>query len=284
MTTTHSHGAEHSDTRHGRPTLAVWKFASCDGCQLTLLNCEDELLDLAGAVEIAYFPEATRAVVEGPYDVSLVEGSVTTPEEIERIQHVRAVSRRLITIGACATAGGIQALRNFGDVAEFRSIVYAHPEYLSTLSRSTPISAHVTVDFELRGCPINKHQLLEVLAASIQGRKPRVPTHSVCVECKRRGNVCVTVAHGTPCLGPVTQAGCGALCPSFDRGCYGCYGPQDTPNTVSIATRLSELGMSEPEVLRIFRTFNAASEPFRRESERHEPDPQQASRGEEVPG
>lgn len=283
MTTTHSHGAEHSDTHQGRPTLAVWKFASCDGCQLTLLNCEDELIPLAGEVEIAYFPEATRAVVEGPYDVSLVEGSVTTPEEIERIQHVRAVSRRLITIGACATAGGIQALRNFGDVAEFRSIVYAHPEYLSTLSRSTPISAHVTVDFELRGCPINKHQLLEVLAASIQGRKPRVPTHSVCVECKRRGNVCVTVAHGTPCLGPVTQAGCGALCPSFDRGCYGCYGPQDTPNTVSIATRLSELGMSEPEVLRIFRTFNAASEPFRRESERHEPDPQQASTG-EVPG
>ena len=283
MTTTHSHGAEHSDTHHGRPTLAVWKFASCDGCQLTLLNCEDELIPLAGEVEIAYFPEATRAVVEGPYDVSLVEGSVTTPEEVERIQNVRAVSRRLITIGACATAGGIQALRNFGDVAEFRSIVYAHPEYLSTLSRSTPISAHVTVDFELRGCPINKHQLLEVLAASIQGRKPRVPTHSVCVECKRRGNVCVTVAHGTPCLGPVTQAGCGALCPSFDRGCYGCYGPQDTPNTVSIATRLSELGMSEPEVLRIFRTFNAASEPFRRESERHEPDPQQAPTG-EVPG
>jgi coenzyme F420-reducing hydrogenase gamma subunit len=253
-----------------RPTLAVWKFASCDGCQLTLLNCEDELLALAGEVQIAYFPEATRAVVEGPYDVSLVEGSITTPEELERIQHVREVSRRLITIGACATAGGIQALRNFGDVAEFRSIVYAHPEYLSTLSRSTPISAHVSVDFELRGCPVNKRQLLEVLAASIQDRKPRIPSHSVCVECKRRGNVCVTVAHGTPCLGPVTQAGCGALCPSFDRGCYGCFGPQDTPNTVSIAHRLSELGMSEPEVVRIFRTFNAAAEPFRRESERHD--------------
>jgi coenzyme F420-reducing hydrogenase gamma subunit len=251
--------------------LAVWKFASCDGCQLTLLNCEDELIPLAGAVDIAYFPEATRAVVEGPYDVSLVEGSITTPEELERIQHVREVSRRLITIGACATAGGIQALRNFGDVAEFRSIVYAHPEYLATLSRSTPISAHVAVDFELRGCPIDKGQLLEVLAASLQGRRPRVPTYSVCVECKRRGTVCVAVAHGTPCLGPVTQAGCGALCPSFDRGCYGCFGPQDTPNTPSIASRLTELGMSEPEVMRVFRTFNAAAEPFRRESERHEP-------------
>jgi coenzyme F420-reducing hydrogenase gamma subunit len=235
---------------------------------------------LAGEVEIAYFPEATRAVVEGPYDVSLVEGSITTPEELERIQHVREVSRRLITIGACATAGGIQALRNFGDVAEFRSIVYAHPEYLATLSRSTPISAHVSVDFELRGCPINKRQLLEVLAASIQDRKPRIPSYSVCVECKRKGNVCVTVANGTPCLGPVTQAGCGALCPSFDRGCYGCYGPQDTPNTVSISSRLTELGMSEPEVMRVFRTFNAASEPFRRESERHDPDAEQAAAGE----
>ena len=267
-------------TARPRPTLAVWKFASCDGCQLTLLNCEDELLRVAGAVEIAYFPEATRAVVEGPYDVSLVEGSITTPEELERIQHVREVSRRLITIGACATAGGIQALRNFGDVAEFRSIVYAHPEYLSTLSRSTPISAHVSVDFELRGCPVNKHQLLEVLAAAIQDRTPRIPSHSVCVECKRRGNVCVTVAHGTPCLGPVTQAGCGALCPSFDRGCYGCFGPQDTPNTVSIAHRLSVLGMSEPEVVRIFRTFNAAAEPFRQESERHEPGRPPAAEGE----
>jgi coenzyme F420-reducing hydrogenase gamma subunit len=253
-----------------RPKLAVWKFASCDGCQLTLLNCEDELIPLAGAVEIAYFPEATRGVVEGPYDVSLVEGSITTPDELERIQQVREVSRRVITIGACATSGGIQALRNFADVAEFRSVVYAHPEYISTLARSTPISAHVQVDFELRGCPIDKRQLLEVLAAELQGRKPRIPSHSVCVECKRRGNVCVTVAHGTPCLGPVTQAGCGALCPTFDRGCYGCFGPQDTPNTASIATRLRVHGMSEPEVTRVFRTFNAASEAFLRESERHE--------------
>lgn len=258
-------------SRRSTPTLAVWKFASCDGCQLTLLNCEDELLALAGEVRIAYFPEATRGVIDGPYDVSLVEGSVTTPEDLERIQEVRQLSRTLITIGACATSGGIQALRNFADVAEFRSVVYAHPEYLSTLSRSTPISAHVSVDFELRGCPIDKRQLLEVLAAAVQGRAPRIPSHSVCVECKRRGNLCVTVAHGTPCLGPVTQAGCGALCPSFDRGCYGCFGPQDTPNTTGIAERLLELGMSGPEVMRVFRTFNAAAEPFRRESERHEP-------------
>lgn len=258
-------------TETRRPTLAVWKFASCDGCQLTVLNCEDELIPLAGEVEIAYFPEATRAVAAGPYDVSLVEGSITTPGDLERIRQVRAASRRLITIGACATSGGIQALRNFADVEEFRSIVYAHPEYISTLSHSTPISAHVDVDFELHGCPIDKRQLIEVISAELQGRTPRIPGHSVCVECKRRGNVCVTVAHGTPCLGPVTQAGCGALCPTFSRGCYGCFGPQDSANTGSIASRLTVLGMPEPDVMRVFRTFNGASEEFLRESRRHEP-------------
>jgi len=252
-----------------KPTLAVWKFASCDGCQLTVLNCEDELLTLAGAIEIAYFPEATRAVVAGPYDLSLVEGSVTTPEDARRIQEVRAASRRLVTIGACATAGGIQALRNFADVAEFRSVVYAHPAYLDTLATSTPIEAHVAVDFQLRGCPVDRYQLLEVIAAFLQRRKPRVPAHSVCVECKRRGTICVTVAHGTPCLGPVTHAGCGALCPAYARGCYGCFGPKGTPKTASLAHRLRVLGMSEAEVARVFRTFTAAAPAFAAESERH---------------
>jgi coenzyme F420-reducing hydrogenase gamma subunit len=252
-----------------RPKLAVWKFASCDGCQLTLLNCEDELLTVAGAVEIAYFPEATRAVVEGPYDLSLVEGSVTTAADAARIQEVRRQSRVLVTIGACATSGGIQALRNFSDVEEFRAVVYAHPAYVETLATSTPIEAHVDVDFQLRGCPIDKHQLLEVVAAFLQRRKPRVPGYSVCVECKRKGNVCVTVAHGTPCLGPVTHAGCGALCPSYNRGCYGCFGPKGTPNTTSMANRLAFLGMPDADVGRVFRTFNAASVPFQAESERH---------------
>ncbi len=252
------------------PTLAVWKFASCDGCQLTLLNCEDELLAVAGAIDIAYFPEATRAVTGGPYDLSLVEGSITTLHDAERIKEVRSLSRRLVTIGACATAGGIQALRNFADVTEFTSAVYAHPEYIATLAESTPISAHVPVDFELRGCPIDKGQLVEVLAAFLQDRKPRIPDYSVCVECKRRGTVCVMVAGGIPCLGPVTHAGCGALCPAYSRGCYGCFGPQDTPNTGSLATRFAELGMPRRDVHRVYRTFNANSEPFRTESRRHE--------------
>ena len=242
-----------------KPKLAVWKFASCDGCQLSLLDCEDELLALAGEVEIAYFLEASRATVKGPYDLSLVEGSVTTPHDAERIRQVRRVSRHLVTIGACATAGGVQALRNFGDVNEFVSIVYASPDYISTLETSTPISAHVPVDFELHGCPIDKRQLLEVITAFLHGRRPNIPSTSVCMECKRRGTVCVMVAHGTPCLGPVTHAGCGALCPSYDRGCYGCFGPMETPNTVSLTRQLKVLGMREPAVERVFRTFNVTA-------------------------
>ncbi len=253
-----------------RPSVAVWKFASCDGCQLTLLNCEDELLDLAEAIEIAYFPEATRTTVAGPYDVSLVEGSVTTPEDVERIQRIRAVSRRLITIGACATSGGIQALRNFASVDAFTALVYAHPEYVATLERSTPASAHVTVDFEVRGCPIDQRQLLEVIAALLAGRRPRIPGYPVCVECKRAGQVCLTVARDVPCLGPVTQAGCGAICPGYGRGCYGCFGPQDTANTAALADRLRELGLRTPDLVRAFRTYNAGAEPFRRESLRQE--------------
>jgi len=205
------------------PTLAVWKFASCDGCQLTLLNCEDELLAIAGAIQIANFTEASRQVLPGPYDVSIVEGSITTPSDAARIREVREKSRFLITIGACATAGGVQALRNFGD--DLAPVVYASPQYIDSLRTSTPIAEHVRVDFELRGCPIDKRQLIEVIAAFLAGRRPNVPAHSVCMECKRAGRVCVMVAHGTPCLGPMTQAGCGALCPSVGRGCYGCFGP-----------------------------------------------------------
>ena len=254
-----------------KPKLAVWKFASCDGCQLSLLDCEDELLDVAGAVEIAYFPEATRAVVRGPYDVSLVEGSITTPHDAKRIADIRKQSKFLVTIGACATAGGIQALRNFKDVEEFTSYVYATPGFIETLDKSTPIADHVFVDFQLRGCPVNKYQLVEVLSAYLNGRKPNTPPHSVCVECKRRGVTCVMVSQGTPCLGPVTHAGCNALCPSYNRGCFGCFGPMETPNTSSLAAWWNEhLGVTDADIVRAFRGFNAYAEPFRKESEAYE--------------
>jgi sulfhydrogenase subunit delta len=256
-------------TEKRKPRLAVWKFASCDGCQLSLLDCEDDLLAVAGAVDIAYFKEATRGEITGRYDLSLVEGSITTPHDAARIAEVRRRSRSLITIGACATAGGIQALRNFADVKEYASVVYARPDYIETLETSTAIADHVPVDFELRGCPISKRQLIEVISAFLAGRKPVTPPHSVCIECKLRGNVCVMVAHGTPCLGPATHAGCGAVCPSYDRGCYGCYGPMETPNPASLTSWLKELGMDDSAVQRVYRNFNANAPGFREESERH---------------
>lgn len=252
-----------------RPKLAVWKFASCDGCQLSLLNLEDELLELAALLQVAYFMEASRATVEGPYDLSLVEGSITTPADAERIRQVRSMSKTIVTIGACATAGGIQALRNFRDVEEFMTLVYPSPAHLSTLATSTAIAEHVRVDYELQGCPINKIQLLEVLSAFLIGRRPAIGSYSVCAECKREGRVCVMVAQGTPCMGPVTHAGCGALCPGYARGCYGCYGPAESTHTASLARAFAAGGVSEAGLVRAFRTFNANAPAFRQESERH---------------
>ncbi len=250
-----------------RPKVAVFKFASCDGCQLSLLDAEEHLLAVAAAVDIVYFPEATRIMLKGPYDIGLVEGSITTHHDAERIQAVRRQCRTLVTIGACATSGGIQSLRNWRDVNEYVRCVYARPDFISTLKMSTPIAEHVPVDFELRGCPINKLQLVEVLSALLAGRKPNIPTYSVCMECKRTGNVCIAVARGAACLGPAVQAGCGAICPSYGRGCYGCFGPMESPNAGAVAEQMRRLGLTEGAIQRAFRSFSAWSWQFRQVSE-----------------
>ena len=256
-----------------RPRLGVFKLASCDGCQLTVLDCEDELLPLAERVEIVHFTEASsRTAPEGPFDLVLIEGSVTTPEQLETVHRVRERARMMVAIGACATAGGIQALRNFADVDEFRRIVYASPQYIETLATSTPVSAHVKVDLELQGCPISKQQLLELITAILVGRKLAPSDESVCMECKRRGLVCVLVAHDEPCMGPVTRAGCGALCPAYARGCYGCFGPKEAPNARSLGERFRQAGLVPVEALRKFRGIYNQAPVFREESARHERD------------
>lgn len=246
-----------------KPKLAVFKFASCDGCQLSLLDCEDELLAVADAVEIAYFLEASSQILEGPYDIGLVEGSVTTAHDAERIKAIRQQCKFLVTIGACATSGGIQALRNWSDVDEFISQVYAHPEYIKTLGMSRSIAEHVTIDFELRGCPINKTQLIDLVSSLLHGRRPRVPTYSVCVECKRRLTVCVAVARGIACLGPVTQAGCGAICPDYNRECFGCYGPKENSNVVSLTSHYANEGTNRRHLVNLTRNFNSGASEFR---------------------
>lgn len=253
-----------------KPRLSVWKFSSCDGCQLSLLDCEDELLAVAGAVDIAYFLEASSATEKGPYDLTIVEGSISTPHDAERIHQIRRNSKILVTIGACATTGGIQALRNFANVGDFITAVYASPDYISTLRTSTAIADHVHVDYELQGCPINKMQLLEVVGALLAGRRPNVPAYSVCVECKRAGVPCVMVSKGEACLGPVTQAGCGALCPLYARGCFGCFGPKEQPNTEALAACWREIGADDAQLLRAFRGITANAPAFRREATLHE--------------
>lgn len=251
-----------------KPTVAVIKLASCDGCQLTLLAAEDELLGLTQAIDIIYFLEATSHIEPGPYDIALVEGSITTEDDLKRIRQIRAQARYLVTIGACATSGGIQALRNWADCEQMIQSVYPSPEYIKVLKHSTPVSEHVNVDFELRGCPINKQQLIEVIKSLVAGRTPRTPRHSVCLDCKRRGTVCVMITAGEPCLGPATQAGCGALCPAYDRACYGCFGPTAQPNLVSLTSQFSKHRVSQQTIVHNLRTFNANSPEFRSESNR----------------
>jgi sulfhydrogenase subunit delta len=247
-----------------RPRLGVVKFASCDGCQLTVLDLEDELLALAERFEIVEFAEATSNRSDGPYDVLLVEGSISTPEQADEILELRRRALLLVTIGACATAGGIQALRNWASEPEFRAAVYPHPEYIESLATSTPVSEHVAVDAELRGCPIDPGQLVELLTALVVGRRAQLPDEAVCLECKRRAATCVAVAGGFACLGPVTRTGCGALCPAYGRGCYGCFGPRESANARGLARHLQVVeGRAPEDVGRLFAGFTVYAEPFR---------------------
>ena len=250
-----------------KPRIAVHKFTSCDGCQLTFLNCEEEFFAITRAVEIVYFAEAGSELLPGPYDVSFVEGSVSTPDELEKVRRIREESRFVVAIGACATAGGIQALRNWMPLAAVKAAVYPTPEVLKVLPTSTPISAHIPVDLELQGCPISKVQLVQVIASLVAGRVPSLPGHSVCLDCKQKGNVCVVVSGGVPCMGPVTRTGCGALCPSYDRGCYGCFGPSDDPHLGAFRGMLSDLGLTADEIRMEYRKFYAYSEAFKKGSE-----------------
>jgi sulfhydrogenase subunit delta len=254
-----------------RPRLRVGvvKMASCDGCQLTLLDLEDDLLGLAERFEIVEFPEASSARSAGPYDILLVEGSISTPDQAAEIVELRKQAKRIVTIGACANHGGIQALRNWSDHDAFRAAVYAHPEYIESLAVATPISDHVPVDAELNGCPISPLQLRELLVSIALGRRPQIREESVCLACKRRNVVCVMVSQGIPCLGPVTQSGCGALCPQFARGCYGCYGPKEQANAVGLGRAFEHEGREGVEVSRLFSGFTGWAAPFRATIDEH---------------
>ena len=249
--------------RTARPRVAVAKFASCDGCQLTILDLEDQLLEIVSRFDIVEFPEATSRRSPGPYDIVFVEGSISAPEHIDAIKELRKQARILVAIGACATAGGIQAMRNWADHDAYRAAVYDHPEWVESLAKATPVAEHVKVDLELRGCPIDGGQLLELMTAVLVGRRPQIREEAVCHECKRKGTVCMVVATGPACMGPVTTSGCNALCPTYDRGCYGCFGPRTNGNAKSWSKGLLRSGRPPEEVWRLFAGFTGYAEPFR---------------------
>nr|WP_274522327.1 sulfhydrogenase subunit delta [Ectothiorhodospira mobilis] len=247
-----------------KPRIAVHKFSSCDGCQLAFLNAGEDLLELARQVEIVHFAEAGPMAPEAPVDIAFVEGSISTQEEALRIRRVRQVSRYLVTLGACATAGGLQALRNFqaDGVGEWTRAIYAQPAFIESLDTATAIARHVPVDLELWGCPVNGAQVFTAIRRLLFGALPFVDNEKVCQECKRRGVVCVLVTRGVPCLGPVTRTGCGALCPAFGRDCYGCFGPAENPNTPALARRLEGLGLVPEAIARRFHCINSQAPGF----------------------
>ena len=227
-----------------KPRVAVHKFSSCDGCQLAFLNAGPALLTLAERVELVHFAEAGPVEETAEVDVAFVEGSIATHHDLERIQAVRRNSGYVIALGACATSGGIQALRNTADLADWQAAIYAQPEHIDSLERSESIAAHIEVDFHIWGCPVNPAQVFAVLDDLLAGTTPRLPGGAVCHECKRAGHRCVLVHDRQPCLGPVTRCGCGALCPSLERACYGCFGPTAEANESALADQFVAQGLS----------------------------------------
>lgn len=251
-----------------KPRMAVHKFTSCDGCQLAFLNLGETLLQLAELIDIVHFAEAGPVAAEAEVDIAFIEGSVSTPDELQRIHAIRRNSRYLVTLGACATAGGLQALRNQVNTDEWVADVYAQPEHIKTLDRAMPIAEHVSVDLELWGCPVNGRQVLAAITDFLAGVAPVIEQDKLCQECKRQQNVCVMVAKGMPCLGPVTRTGCGALCPSYSRDCYACYGPAENSNTTALSQRLSELGLKNKAIQQRFNFINNAAPVFAKAAER----------------
>jgi coenzyme F420-reducing hydrogenase gamma subunit len=245
-----------------KPTVAVHKFSSCDGCQLAFLNLGEDLLKLTALVDIRHFLEAGLADENAQVDIAFVEGSVSTSEDAAKLQRIRSNSRYLVTIGACATAGGLQALRNLHDTQAWTAAVYASPEHIDSLDQVSPIRAVVKVDLELWGCPVNGRQVVAAVQQLLFGVAPLEQQDKLCLDCKRAGNPCVLVTRGEPCLGPVTHTGCGALCPRFGRACYGCYGPAPGSNTESLAHCFAGLGLAPDAVARRFELITSAAEPF----------------------
>jgi sulfhydrogenase subunit delta len=244
--------------RFMKPKIGVFSFTSCEGCQLTILNLEDEILALLGHLDIVNFREAIDEKRDD-YDVAFVEGSISRACEEEEIKEIRRHAKILVAIGACACLGGVNAIKNRHDLEETRRTVYGEgAKYFDTLPVRR-VRDVVTVDYEMHGCPIDKKEFVRVAAALLMGRVPKAPTDAVCNECKAKANVCL-FDKGEFCLGPVTREGCGAICPTYGEGCAGCRGFVDHPNIDSMVEVLRSHGMSRQDISLRLTQYNALTE------------------------
>ncbi|TNF38227.1 MAG: sulfhydrogenase subunit delta [Gammaproteobacteria bacterium] len=249
--------------------IAVHKFSSCDGCQLAFLNAVGDVLKLSDWIDIVHFAEAGPCNPLEKVDIAFIEGSVSTREDEERLKTIRQSANKIVSIGACATTGGLQALRNLASHDDWVKAIYAQPEYITTLAQSTAISEHVHVNHELQGCPVNSRQLFSAIEAWLNGHEPEKQFDTVCTECKRKGNNCVMITKQLPCMGPVTRCGCDAICPSFNRECYGCYGPSDLCNTESLAKGFAAYGLSQQDIANRFHGINSHGKAFLEQGKKH---------------
>ncbi|MBT3878821.1 MAG: NADH:ubiquinone oxidoreductase [Candidatus Scalindua sp.] len=240
-----------------KPRVAFFSFSSCEGCQLVVLTIEEQLLELVNLIDIVSFREAMSEKSED-YDIVFVEGSITTTSEIERIKKIRNTAKVIIALGACATIGGVNCLKNQFEMEKVKDIVYGEKAGDYETIPARPIEAVIKVDYWIQGCPIDKDEFIEVTKALLLGKKPRIPEYPVCVECQMRENVCL-FEKGMVCMGPVTRAGCKAICPTYNDGCTGCRGLIDDPNLSSHKNLLSEHGLTVDEAISQYMLFGGNS-------------------------
>jgi len=227
-----------------KPRVAIFDFACCEGCQLQIVNLEEEILDLIGAVDVVEWREAMTESSE-QYDIAIIEGSITRPEDEERIKKIRERAKVIVAIGACATIGGINKLKNNFDLDEVRECVYGDAgrmEHLET-GQTKGVDEVVKVDYKVHGCPMNGAEFTYVVRCLLMGKEPEIPDYPVCVECKMKENVC-RWEYGEICIGPITRAGCGAKCPSAGFRCFGCRGYIDNPNVEAAKDVMEKYGLS----------------------------------------
>jgi sulfhydrogenase subunit delta len=247
-----------------KPIVAFYGLTCCAGCQLEILNQEDNLIDILSKINLVQFRMGSSSKHPGPYDICFVEGSVTNDTELSLLKELREKSKILVAMGACATTGGVNAMRNGRNIEELKQAAYGDASHLHTKAEILPLKSYVSVDYELQGCPINGEEFIELLIALLMGTEPIEKNYSVCVECRLKEYNCL-MKEGQLCLGPITRAGCGARCPSVGVPCEGCWGPVPQANVDSEIDVFAAKGASFDTVVRKFRMFNAASEEFLKE-------------------